>query len=142
MNKAVKILLVLSVILIWGVAGTETAFSSLKKADDKWISYATDEDGSDFFYNAEKIQKLPGKIVKVWVKAVYSEKQTKFRGEGSLVWEVDCTRKSWRGISAKATKKDGTPFNIEKPSEWSVIPDGSTAEALYEVVCKKTGKGK
>ena len=142
MKKIVKILVFLSVIALWGVAGTETAFSSLQKADNKWISYATDEDGTDFFYNLEKIQKLPGNIVKVGVKAVYSEKQSRFRGEGEFLWEVDCARKSLRGISASATKKDGTPFNISKPSEWSDIPEGSTAESLYEVVCKKPVKGK
>jgi hypothetical protein len=142
MKKIVKILVFLSVIALWGVAGIETAFSAVQKADDKWISYATDEDGTDFFYSPKKIQKLPGNIVKVGVKAVYSEKQSKFRGEGELIWEVDCTRKSLRGISASATKKDGTPFNISKPSEWSVIPEGSTAESLYEVACKKPLKGK
>ena len=137
MKKIVKILVFLFVILLWGVAETETAFSSLQKADDKWISYATDEDGTDFFFNLAKIQKLSGNIVKVWVKAVYSEKQSKFRGEAKFLWEVDCNRRSLRGISVNAIKKDGTPVNITKPSEWSDIPAGSTAESLYEVVCLK-----
>lgn len=142
MKKTVKIFVFLSVIALWGIAGTETAFSSIQKADDKWVSYATDEEGTDLFFDPGKIQMLPGNTVKVWVKAAYSDKHSKFRGEGKFVWEVDCVKKSWRGISANTTKKDGTPVNISEPSEWSGIPDGSTAESLYEIVCKKPKKGK
>lgn len=119
------------------LAGTGVSWSSAKKTEDeRWISYATDEDGIDYFYNAKKIQHMPGNIVRVWVKAVYPEKQTKYR-EAELLWEIDCSRNAMRGISVKATLKNGKPVDLTKPSSWSDIPAASTAESLYEVVCKK-----
>jgi hypothetical protein len=142
MKKILKILVCLSLIVPWVIAGPETAFSSLQKAvDEKWISYATDEDGIEYFYSPKRIQNLPGNLVRVWVKAVYPEKQSKFQ-RAELLWEIDCTKKSLRGISAKTTKKDGTPANLTKPSMWSDIPAGSTAESLCEAVCKKPKNGK
>lgn len=141
MKKILKISALLSVVMLFFVANTETALSSVEKSN-KWVSYAIDEDDTEFFYDPNKLQKLPGNIVKIWVKAVYSEKQPKFRGEAKFLWEVNCIRKSLRGISANATKKDGAPVNTTKPSEWSDIPEGSTAESLYEIICKKPETGK
>ena len=142
MKKILKVLVFLTVIVPWVAAVTAEVSSSVQEvADEKWIPYATDEDGTDFFYNPKNIQRKSGSIVSVWVKAVYPENQSKFR-EAKLLWEIDCTKKSLRGISAKAVRRDGTPVNLTKPSVWSDIPDGSTAESLYEGVCGKPRKGK
>ena len=143
MKKVImKVLVFLAVMVLWMVAGTGTVFASVQKvADEQWIPYAADEAGTDFFYSPKNIQRKPGNIVSVWVKAVYPEKQSRFR-EAKLLWEIDCTKRSLRGISAKSARRDGTPVNITKPSVWSDIPDGSTAESLHEVVCKEPEKGK
>ncbi len=47
-----------------------------------------------------------------------------------------------RGITAYATKKDGTKEVIKQQSDWSDIPAESTAETLYGIVCKKEKKDK
>lgn len=136
----VRILAFLSLIFSWIASGPGTAFSSSQKAgEEKWISYATDEDNTEYFYNPKKIQNMPGNLVRVWVKAVYPEKKSKYR-EAELLWEIDCSKNILRGISAKATLRDGSPADLTKPSSWSAIPAGSTAESLHEVVCKRDKK--
>jgi hypothetical protein len=137
LKTVVKILTILSYIVVWILTGPGTSFSSPQKSgEEKWISYATDEDNTEYFYNAKKIQHMPGNSVKVWVKAVYPEKKSKYL-EAELLWEIDCSKKSMRGITAKAKLKDGQPVDLTKPSSWSNIPAGSTAEALYELVCTR-----
>jgi len=142
MKKTVKILVFLSFVILWVVAGPGTAFSSPQKADGKkWISYAIDEEGIEYFYSPKSVLTMPFNVVRVLVKTVYSEKQSKYR-EAELLWEIDCSKKSLRGISAKAILKNGKPVDLTKPSSWSDIPAGSTAESLHEIVCTKDKKKK
>ena len=108
-------------------------------AKDKWEPYASDEEGAGYFYNAGTIQRLKDNRVKVWVRVIYSGKNPKY-SQAEFQWEVDCTNKSMRGLTANAKKKDGTSENITEASGWSSIPTESTAETLYEIVCRKKDK--
>ncbi len=106
---------------------------------ERWEHYATDEDDTGYFFNSDTLQHLKGGLVRVWVRAIYSEKNPKYR-EAKFQWEIDCTKKKMRGLTANAKKKDGTAAIITESSDWSVIPSESTAETLYEKVCGKKNK--
>jgi hypothetical protein len=125
-------------------ASTPDKPSSPAKQDaskEKWEYYASDEEGTDYSYNPNTLKHMKGSLVKVWVRAVYSEKNPKY-SQAQLQWEIDCAKKSMRGLTAQAKKKDGTRENIKTPSQWSAIPSESTAETLYDTVCKKKEKKK
>lgn len=110
-----------------------------ESSTEKWEHYASDEEGAEYFYNPGTLTHVKGNLVKVWVRAIYSEKNQKY-SQAELQWEINCTKKSMRGLTAKAKKKDGTQDLVNKSSDWSAIPSESTAETLYEAVCKKKGK--
>jgi hypothetical protein len=103
---------------------------------DTWAYYASDEEGTDYSYDPSTIKRLKNDLVRVWVHALYSEKHPKY-SEGKTLWEIDCTKKTLRGLTTNTKKKDGTSTSIEEPSDWSAIPAESTAETLYGAVCNK-----
>lgn len=122
-------------------ASTPAAQDTQKNMQGTWIYYATDEDGADYALNPAKVERLQGNLVRVWVKAVYPEKNPKYT-EGQFQWEIDCAKKTIRGITATTIKKDGTSATISEASDWSSIPDESTAETLYEITCNKKDASK
>jgi hypothetical protein len=103
---------------------------------ETWEYYASDEEGTDYSYDPSTIKRLKDGRIRVWVHALYLEKHPKY-SEGKSEWEIDCTKKTMRGLTANAKKKDGTTTSIPESSDWSAIPAESTAETLYEAVCKK-----
>ncbi len=106
---------------------------------EKWEYYASDEEDTGYFYRPDALQRLKGDHVRVWVRAFYSEKNQKY-SDAKFHWEIDCAKKRLRGISATAKKRDGTSAVVTESSDWSPIPAESTAETLYETVCKKKDK--
>ena len=106
---------------------------------EKWEYYASDEEDTGYFYSPDTLRRLKGNNVRVWVRAIYTEKNQKY-SDAKFQWEIDCAKKRLRGISAKAKKRDGTSAVITGSSDWSPIPAESTAETLYETVCKKRDK--
>lgn len=137
--KSLAILYCLSIVLSVHPAAAATTPAKQNVQQDAWLYYATDEDGTDYSFNPTKIERLQGNIVKVWVKAKYSEKNQKYT-EGQFQWEINCSEKTMRGLAANVKKKDGTSSKITQSSDWSDIPAESTAENLFEVTC--TGKDK
>ncbi|MBI4683749.1 MAG: hypothetical protein HY755_00940 [Nitrospirae bacterium] len=109
--------------------------------NEKWDDYAVDEEGNAYFYNSKNVQHMTKNIVRVWIKKFYSQQKSKVE-EAKLLWEIDCSKKTMRGIQAHMKNRDKTSDTIKKPSEWSSIPSESTAETLYEIVCKKGEKAK
>ncbi len=87
------------------------------------------------------MERLQGNLVRVWVKAIYSEKNPKYT-EGQFQWEINCAKKTMRGLAATTKKKDGTSTTITQSSDWSSIPAESTAETLFDNVCTKKDKKK
>ena len=141
MKAAVKLLSLffcLSLVLLTYQSGASTP-AKQEASKETWEYYASDEEGTAYSYNPDTLTLGKGNLVKVWVRAVYLEKNPKY-SQADLQWEIDCIKKSMRGLTARAKKKDGTQENIKKSSEWSAIPADSTAETLYETVCKKDNK--
>jgi hypothetical protein len=108
---------------------------------DKWEFYDNDEDGTSYLYNASTVERLKGGLVLVWVQAIYTDKNPKYR-DGRFLWELDCAKKRMRGRSAHVKKKDGTSETISESSDWSPIPPESTAETLHAAVCANKKKSK
>lgn len=138
MKTAAKLLTVFFCLSLVFLAYQSRASSPDKQevVKERWEHYATDEDDTGYFFSSDTIRHLKDKLVRVWVRAFYSEKNPKYL-EAKFQWEIDCTKKKMRGLKANAKKKDGTAAIIAESSDWSVIPPGSTAETLYEKVCGK-----
>jgi hypothetical protein len=138
--KSLMILYCLSIVLaVHPSAASTPAAQEVKQ--DAWVHYATDEDGTDYAFNPANVERLKGNLVRVWVKALYSEKNQKYT-EGQFQWEINCTKRTMRGVAATTKKKDGTSDSITKASDWSAIPAESTAETLFENVCPGKDKKK
>jgi hypothetical protein len=120
-------------------ASPSQAKQGASPAAEKWEYYATDEEETEYFYNVNNIEHLKNTLVRVWVQAIYTEKNQKYT-MGRFQWEIDCSKKRMRGLQAFALKKDKTTTSVNESSRWSTIPAASTAETLYETVCKKPVK--
>jgi hypothetical protein len=139
--KSLVILYCLSIVLAVHPAAASTTQAKQEVQQDVWLHYATDEDGTDYSFNPAKVQRLQGNLVRVWVNAKYSEKNQKYT-EGQFQWEINCSKKTMRGLAATAKKKDGTSATITQSSDWSNIPAESTAENLFEITCISISKDK
>jgi hypothetical protein len=138
--KSLVILYCLSILFVVHPAAATTP-AAQEVQQEAWIYYATDEDETAYAYNPTSVERLESNLVKVWVKALYTEKNKKY-SEGQFRWEIDCTKKTMRGLAATVKKKDGTSEAITKISDWSPIPAGSTAETLFDNVCNSKDKKK
>lgn len=112
-----------------------------REAPETWVYYASDEDGADYAFNPANVERLEGNLVRVSVKTTYPEKNPNYT-EGLSQWELNCETKTLRGLTATINKKDGTTAVITQSSDWSPIPAESTAETLFEKICKSKGKKK
>jgi hypothetical protein len=139
--KSLVILYCLSIVLAVHPAAASTTPATQEVRQDAWLYYATDEDGTDYSFNPAKVERLEGNLVRVWVNAKYSENNQKYK-EGQFQWEINCSKKTMRGLAATTKKKDGTSATITQSSDWSNIPAGSTAENLFEITCNSKDKKK
>jgi hypothetical protein len=141
-KAAAKILTLLFCLSIMFLSYQSEASSTPAKkntAPEKWEYYASDEEGNGYFYDTDNVEHLKGNHVTVWVQTIYPESHPKY-STARFQWELNCSKKKMRGLQAYAKKKDGTSTTVTESSDWSVIPAESTAETLYEAVCKKPGK--
>jgi hypothetical protein len=138
--KSLMILCCVSIVLAVHPSAASTP-AAQDVQQDAWVYYATDEDGTAYAFNPSKVERLKGDLVKVRVKALYSEKNQKYT-EGQFQWEINCTKRTMRGVAATTKKKDGTSDSITQASDWSSIPAESTAETLFENVCPGKDKKK
>ena len=142
--KSLRFLYCLSVVLYIVLAVNPATASTPAKQEvqsDTWFYYATDDEGTSYSLNPANVERLEGNLIKVWVRAVYPEKNPKYK-EGLTQWELNCAKKTMRGITSSIKKKDGTSAAITAPSDWSDIPNDSTADSLFEVTCGAKGKKK
>jgi hypothetical protein len=140
--KLLTLLFCLSIMLITYQSEASSPPANQAKQDtlpEKWEYYAADEEDTNYFYDAGNIDHLKNNYVRVWVQALYSEKNLKYTF-GRFQWELDCSKKKMRGLQANVKKKDGTFTTVTESSDWSAIPSESTGETLYNTVCKKTDK--
>jgi hypothetical protein len=137
--KSLVILYCLSIVLAIHPVAASITPAKQEVRQDTWTYYATDEDLTAYAYNPSNMELLQDNHVRVWVKALYSEKNQKYT-EGQFQWEINCSKKTMRGLAATMKKKDGTSATIRQSSDWSKIPAESTAETLFENMCKSKDK--
>lgn len=129
------------VFVVKPAVGTTPPKQEATSAQESWLYYASDENDAAYAFNPTNIERLKDNHVKVWVKVLYPETNPKYK-EGQFRWELNCAKKTMRGLTATATNKDGTATTIMQSSDWSPIPVESTAEILFERMCKKEEKKK
>jgi hypothetical protein len=113
-----------------------------------WRFYSS-SDYRDNYYDAESITHPSKNIVGVSVKDLLTEKGTnylviklgeKFRAAsfGILFYEVHCTEKKLRFLSATIYSKDGNVLSMDNNpgASWTLIIPESNDELLYKAVCK------
>ena len=113
----------------------------------RWIFLGFDNFGSAFFYDSKSLS-TSHKIVKVWVKIIYSEreKQQYFgRKYENLDYrlnllKINCTEKNYQILSTIYYTSDGSIIKSYNYSELlaelnPIIPD-SAGEVLFKKVCQ------
>jgi hypothetical protein len=138
--KSLVIPYCLSIVLAVHPAAASTP-TTQEVRQDAWIYYATDDDGAAYAFNPTNVERLQGNLVRVWVKALYTEKNKKYT-EGQFQWEIDCAKKTMRGLAATVNEEGWNVEAITKSSDWSSIPAESTAETLFETMCNSKDKKK
>jgi hypothetical protein len=131
------------VILIVGLA----LFGFADVWGEDWKLFKKTEDAK-FYYDKKDLTPLGQRIVKVWIRQVYSEKgkmdminlvgpryQNLSHSVNSL--EFNCGAKLIRFLSMTYYSKDGDILDLENPPDkWESIPPHSTFDALYKKACK------
>ena len=114
---------------------------------EDWKLFKKTEDAK-FYYDKQDITHLSQKLVKVWIRQVYTKKGKMDmmnlvgqRHEGlsysinSL--EYDCAGKMVRFLSMTYYAKNGDVLDLENPPDkWEPIPVNSMFEVLFKKVCQ------
>jgi len=120
-----------------------------------WTYYG-ESIGGMYFFNSKNLSSPSKNIIRVWEKAIYTEKGKKqnlqdmkdkglstkgyenFEHSKSLM-EINCSTKMLGLLSFVDYSKDGNvlkSIDISNLSEWGNIVPGSRGETLYKEVCK------
>jgi hypothetical protein len=130
----------------WGIMFFFIGFAIFACAGD-WKLFKKTEDGK-FYYDRKDLTHSPRRIVKVWIKQVYTRKgktdMTNLVGAryehlsysiNSL--EFDCGAKLMRFLSMTYYSKNGDILDLENPADqWESIPPHSMFDALCKKACK------
>ena len=112
-----------------------------------WKLFKKTEDAK-FYYDKKDVTHLTQKIVKVWIRQVYTKK-----GQSDMInlvgpryenlsysinsLEFDCGAKLLRFLSMTYYSKKGDVLDLENPPDkWESIPPNSMFDTLYKKVCK------
>jgi len=131
------------VLIIFGFA----IFGYAELRAEDWKLFKKTEDAK-FYYDKQDIPHLSQKMVKVWIKEVYTKKGK--RDMLNLVGpryenlsysvnslEFDCGGKMFRFLSLTYYSKNGNVLDLENPPDkWESIPPNSMFEALFKKECK------
>ena len=122
-------------------------FSHTEAWGEDWKLFKKGEDAK-FYYDKKDVIHLTQKIVKVWIKQVYTEKgiidMVNLVGPryDNLSYSInsldfDCGAKLIHFLSMTYYSKNEDVLDLENPSEkWESIPPNSMFDALYKKVCK------
>ena len=114
---------------------------------EDWKLFKKTED-AQFYYDKKDIIHLTQKLVKVWIKQVYTKKGVidmvnlvgpHFENLNYSInsLEFDCQTKLMRFLSMAYYSKDGDVVDIENPPDkWESIP----ASSMFDVLCKRVCK--
>ena len=114
---------------------------------EDWKLFKKTEDAK-FYYDKKDVTHLTKKIVKVWIRQVYTEKGVidmvnligpRYENLGYSInsLEFDCGTKLLRFLSMAYYSKDEGILDLENPPDkWESISPNSIFDALYKKVCK------
>ncbi len=114
---------------------------------EDWKLFKKTEDAK-FYYDKQDITHLSQKMVKVWIREVYTKK-----GRSDMLnlvgprydnlsysinsLEFDCGGKMVRFLSMAYYSKSGDVLDLENPADkWESIPVNSMFDVLFKKVCK------
>ncbi len=114
---------------------------------EDWKLFKKTEDAK-FYYDKQDITHLSQKMVKVWIREVYTKK-----GRSDMLnlvgprydnlsysinsLEFDCGGKMVRFLSMAYYSKSGDVLDLENPPDkWESIPVNSMFDVLFKKVCK------
>jgi hypothetical protein len=112
-----------------------------------WILFKKTEDAK-FYYDKKDVTQSPQKLVKVWIRQVYTKKgkMDMIRLVGpryeNLSYSINslefgCEAKRIRFLSMTYYSKNGDVLDLENPPDkWESIPPNSMFDALYKKICK------
>jgi len=115
----------------------------------KWISFATSENGDEYFYNAASLKQVSKTVAQVWQmkklstasKGDYAKRYKNFNNLTSVntLIELDCKRKTIRSLSAVYyDDKGNTLESYDNPdSGRRLARPASTSDLLRIAVCSK-----
>ncbi len=123
---------------------TVFGYAEVQGAD--WTLFKKTEDAT-FYYDKKDVTHLGQRIVKVWIRQVYTKKgkmdmiklvgaryETLNHSVNSL--EFDCGTKLLRFLSMTYYSKNGDVLDLENPPDkWESVPPNSMFDALYKKVC-------
>ncbi len=124
---------------------TFTASGEIRGKD--WKLFKTTEDAK-FYYDKKDLTHLDQKLVKVWIRQVYTKKGRtdmvnllgpSYENLGYSVnsLEFNCAAKSMRYLSMTFYSRNHTVLDLGKsPDGWDPIHSNTMFDALYQIVCK------
>ena len=104
-------------------------------------------EGNKFYYDKKDVTHSPQKIVKVWIRQVYTKKDKGMFGMVGLRYEnlsysinsleFVCGARLTRFLTKTYFSENGDLLGLEDPSDiWESIPPNSMFDTLYKMVCK------
>jgi len=124
----------------------------------EWELFQTTSAGNIYYYDATSIERFPNDILQVWVRIiettgfgkadleklkdpkkaieVVKEAQKKSTGEWKQLFEINCSGRMFRVLSATLYDMNGIiKEDYEIPSEWTRIPQNSVTNYLAKILC-------
>jgi hypothetical protein len=152
-----KLLIKFGIILI-GIWSLFT-YGSNKAEGAEWKLFQASSVGKIYYYDPPSVKRVPNDILRVWVKiietkgfskedlgelkdpkkanGVIKEAQEKSTGEWKQLFEINCSAKMVRVLSATLYDTKGIiKEDYEIPSEWVHIPQNSVTNNLTEILCR------
>jgi hypothetical protein len=122
-------------------------FGYSEAVGEDWKLFKKTEDAK-FYYDAKDIARSSQKIVKVWIRQVYTKKGktdmmnlvgARYKNLSYSVnsLEFDCGARRVLFLSMTHYSKNGDVLDLENPSDkWEPIPPDSMFDVLYKKLCK------
>lgn len=107
-----------------------------------WVEAAQGADGSNYYYDANSVQRLSPKVVEAWVKYVYTQPQSNpdLLGHGDYVmakslWYFNCTEQTLATGTTTLYGATQDQVGALAGQSYSPIAPDTVAAALFNVVC-------
>ncbi len=151
-----KLLIKLGIILIGVWSLLIYGFNKAEGAE--WELFQATSAGNIYYYDATRVERSPNDILRVWVRilettgfskadleklkdpkkgiGVAKEAQKKSTGEWKQLFEINCSARMVRVLSATLYDMEGkVKENYELPSEWVHIAENSVTNYLAKILC-------